>query len=184
MNRIRLRRLTREVAADEPDVTPFMNLMIVLVPVLLLSMTLTHTRVIDLELPWGAAAETLLDADSVRLEVVVNGAGFVVRDGRGEVIREIPRAGDAWDYHTLSLVMQELKRRLPEKRDVALLVTAEVSYQTLVSVMDTVRARPLTVTGAPEPTELFPVISLGDAPPAPAGGVARAAAGPLPETRS
>jgi biopolymer transport protein ExbD len=171
MNRIRQRRLDRAAAADL-DVTPFMNLMIVLVPVLLLSMTLTHTRIIDLELPWGTAAETLVDAETVRFEVVVDSAGFAVRDGRGAAIATIPRQGDAWDYRGLSDVMLALKRKVPEKRDVALLLTAEVSYQTLISVMDAVRARTALEQGAPVTMELFPVISLGDAPAEPVDGVA------------
>jgi len=164
MNRIKRRRLTRHTATEDPDVTPFMNLMIVLVPVLLLSMTLTHTRIIDLDLPWGTAAETIADAQSVRFEVIVDQRGFVVRDGNGAEIRAIPRRSSDWDYQTLSLVMQELKRRVPDKRDVTLLFAADVSYQTLVSVMDTVRAHTVDPGTGPVALELFPDITLGDAP--------------------
>jgi len=174
MNRIKRRRLTRHSVTEEPDVTPFMNLMIVLVPVLLLSMTLTHTRIIDLDLPWGTAAETIVDAESVRFEVIVDQRGFLVRDGDGAEIRAIPRQGADWDYQTLSLVMRELKRRVPDKRDVTLLFAAEVSYQTLVSVMDTVRAHTFDPGTGPVTVELFPDITLGDAP-ATTDGVASAA---------
>lgn len=173
MNRIRQHRQDR-TAAQDLDVTAFMNLMIVLVPVLLLSMTLAHTRVIDIDLPWGAAAEQLLEAEAVRIEVVIDTDGFVVRDGRGALIKSVPRQADAYDYRTLSLVMQELKRNLPEKRDIALLVSPTVSYQILVSVMDCVRAYTVSNNGTPFPVELFPVISLGDAPVEPIDGVARA----------
>jgi len=175
MNRIR-RRLLKGHETAEPDVTPFMNLMIVLVPVLLLSLTLTHTRVIDLHLPWSDAADALADPSAVRIEVIVDTDGFSVTDGTGTIIRDIPRSGQDYDYATLSLVMQKLKQELPGKRDVTLLVGADVNYQTLVSVMDSVRAHRVLENGRATVIELFPEISLGDAPAAPGGGLAAAGA--------
>ena len=70
MDRVRNRKNDHKKAA-ELDVTPFMNLMIVLVPVLLLSMVFTHTTVIDLNFPTGASADSAFDPDAVHLEVVV-----------------------------------------------------------------------------------------------------------------
>ncbi|MCZ6711056.1 MAG: biopolymer transporter ExbD, partial [Gammaproteobacteria bacterium] len=61
---MRQRKRKHSEAADI-DVTPFMNLMIVLVPVLLLSMVFTRTTVIDLNFPSGAGAETAFDPDLV-----------------------------------------------------------------------------------------------------------------------
>ena len=161
MQRIRQRRLERAATADL-DVTPFMNLMIVLVPVLLLSMTLPHTRVIELDLPWGAAEPTP-DASTVRIEVIVDGNGFIIEDGKGKVISSVPKQASGYDYQTLALVMQELKRELPDKRDVALLLAPDVNYQTLVSVMDSVRSHTGQENGGLVTRELFPEITLGDA---------------------
>ena len=48
----------------------------------------------------------------------------------------------AHDFEQLSLVMQELKRRMPEKDDITVLLQEETNYQTLVSVMDKVRSYP------------------------------------------
>ncbi len=44
-------RFYRHREEAELEVTPFMNLMVVLVPVLLLSLVFTHTTVIDLDFP-------------------------------------------------------------------------------------------------------------------------------------
>ena len=163
MNRIRKRIGKRREAADL-DVTPFMNLMIVLVPVLLLSMVFTHTSVIDLDFPTGELAAGDVDPDAVRLEVTVRAEGFVVADGRGGVIKRLPRVDGAYDYAGLSRVMQEIKRRMPEKVDVMVLLEEKTPYQTLVSVMDTVRSYPAVQHMEVVQAELFPVISLGDAP--------------------
>ena len=163
MDRVR-KRIRKHREAADLDVTPFMNLMIVLVPVLLLSMVFTHTTVIDLNFPAGEAEAGPADPDAVHLEVTVRADGFVVADGRGGVIRRVPDVDGGHDYATLSKVMQELKRRMPEKEDIMVLLEEKTPYQTLVSVMDTVRSYPAVQHMEVVQAELFPVISLGDAP--------------------
>ena len=163
MERIRKHRSHHREAADL-DVTPFMNLMIVLVPVLLLSMVFTHTTVIDLNFPTGEGAAEAFDPEAVHLEVVVKGDTLVVADGRGGTIKTISKVDGSFDFDELSLVMQELKRRMPEKQDITVLLEPETDYQTLVTIMDRVRSYPTVQNLAVVNAELFPVISLGDAP--------------------
>lgn len=163
MDRARSRRRQHKEAA-ELDVTPFMNLMIVLVPVLLLSMVFTHTTVIDLNFPSGEGAAGEFDPEAVHLEVVVYSDEIVIADGRGGTIKRVPNVASGYDFVTLSNVMQEVKRRMPDKDDIAVLLEEDATYQTMVSVMDKVRSYP-TVQGLDVvQAELFPVISLGDAP--------------------
>jgi biopolymer transport protein ExbD len=141
-----------------------MNLMIVLVPVLLLSMVFTHTTVIDLNFPTGESAGDAFESDAVHLEVVVTNDTLVVADGRGGTIKTIRRVDGEYDFAELSLVMQELKRRMPEKEDITVLLEQETDYQTLVTIMDKVRSYPIVQNLAVVNAELFPVISLGDSP--------------------
>jgi len=163
MDRVR-KRIRKHHEAADLDVTPFMNLMIVLVPVLLLSMVFTHTTVIDLNFPAGEAAAGEFDPEAVHLEVTVQADALVVADGRGGVIKTLPTVDGDYDYAALSDVMQELKRRMPEKEDIMVLLEEKTPYQTLVSVMDTVRSYPTVQHMEVVQAELFPVISLGDAP--------------------
>ena len=163
MDRVRHRKHKHQEAADL-DVTPFMNLMIVLVPVLLLSMVFTHTTVIDLNFPTGEGSSEAFDPDTVHLEVVVKNETLVVADGRGGTIKTIPKVDGTYDFAQLSLVMQELKRRMPEKQDITVLLEQETDYQTLVTIMDKVRSYPTVQNLDVVHAELFPVISLGDAP--------------------
>jgi len=162
MNRVRIRRHKHTEAADL-NVTPFMNLMIVLVPVLLLSMVFTHTTVIDLNFPTSDGASGAFDPDAVHLEVAVHDDRLVVADGRGGVIKALPKLDGEHNYAELSLVMQELKRRMPEKQDITVLLQHKTDYQTLVTVMDKVRSYPAVQALDVVQAELFPVISLGDA---------------------
>jgi biopolymer transport protein ExbD len=173
MRRIRRHHEATE-ASGEFDVSPLMNLMIVLVPVLMLSLTLTYTRVIDLDLPWSDSARGSADPAAVQLEVRVDADGFSVTDGEGTVIRDIPLARGGHDFATLALVMQNLKRELPNERDVLLLLEPAVSYQTVVSTMDSIRGYRTRVDGKDVTVELFPVISLGDVPAPADNGLAAA----------
>ncbi len=164
MDRVRIRRLKHTEAADL-NVTPFMNLMIVLVPVLLLSMVFTHTTVIDLNFPASNSNAGPIDPEAVHLEVVVYEDKLVVADGRGGTIKQLAQLEDgSHDFAQLSMVMQELKRRMPEKEDISILLEADTDYQTLVTVMDKVRSYPAVQALDVVQAELFPVISLGDTP--------------------
>lgn len=172
MDRVRKKRQKHTEAADL-DVTPFMNLMIVLVPVLLLSMVFTHTTVIDLNFPTGEAAAGDFDPEAVHLEVGVYSDRLVVADGRGGVIKKLPKIDGQHNFAELSLVMQELKRRMPDKEDITVLLEEDTNYQTLVSVMDKVRSYPAVLVLEVVQAELFPVISLGDTPTSATSGAAK-----------
>ena len=162
MKRMRRHRLKRETKADI-DVTPFMNLMIALTPVLLMSIVFTHSAVIDIDFPSNGSAESAA-VDDLHLEVEVKGDALIVQDGRGGVIKNLPSVDGHKDFAKLSLVMQEVKRRVPDKRDVMILLEPGTDYQTVVSVMDSVRSYHTMRAASYVEAELFPVISLGDTP--------------------
>ncbi len=159
-----MRRKHRRLRSEaDLDITPFMNLMIVLVPVLLLNMVFAHTTVLQLNFPNtdGSSAEELKE---LQLQVMIFDEQLVVADNQGGVIKTIPQKEAAYDYQLLGQVMQELKRRLPDKRNITIMPSSDTTYQTLVSVMDSVRSYEAVVAGNVVNAELFPDISLGDAP--------------------
>ncbi len=158
----RARRGKRDHGMPDLDVTPFMNLMIVLVPVLLLSMVFVHTTVIELSFP-AAGAVADLQPDDIHLEIRIEDTALVVADQRG-IIRRLPVHDGGHDYAGLGLVLREVKRQLPAKRDATILLAPDTDYQTLVHVVDRVRRHPAFNAGEWMTVELFPDISLGDAP--------------------
>lgn len=162
MERMRRHRKHHKQHGDI-DVTPFMNLMIALTPVLLMSIVFAHTTVLDIDFPAGNSAEPA-NAEEMHLEVVVRDDALVVSDGRGGVIKRLPLLDGAYDFANLSLVMQEVKRRVPEKREVMLLLGPDTDYQTVVAVMDGVRSYHTMRSASFVEVELFPLISLADAP--------------------
>ncbi|PLW68064.1 ExbD/TolR family protein [Pseudohalioglobus lutimaris] len=151
----------------ELDITAFMNLMIVLVPILLLGMVFSRITVVDVVLPEAAGGEP--DQPPKQLELVIRAEGMRVDYPAGILLKAIPLNEDGdQDFALLSLVLQEVKRQLVEqgieKRDITLLPEPQVDYQTIVSAMDTVRSFKALVAASMVDAALFPDISFGQAP--------------------
>lgn len=168
---MRIRRRPREDA--ELNITSFMNLMIILVPVLLMSMVFSHVTVLELTLPELSDELLESDAENQQLEVVIHADRLVVNYPSGVELRTIDQEDGQYDFATLSQVLQDVKRLLQnreqEKRDILILSQPNTDYQTLVSVMDTARSYKAVVAASVVDAELFPEIALGDAP-TPDGG--------------
>lgn len=158
----------------ELDITAFMNLMIVLVPILLLGMVFSRITVVDVMLPAGASGEDAQD-DKQQVELVIRRDSMRLDFPRGIVLKDIPMTLEGeHDFELLSLVLQEVKRQLREKgvekRAITILSEPEVDYQTIVSAMDTVRSFKALVAASVVDAALFPEISFGDAPAVVPGG--------------
>jgi biopolymer transport protein ExbD len=166
-----MRRLAKRNAEEaDVDVTSFINLVIVLVPVLLMGMVLSKITVLDLKLPdilTNPAASQ--DEPPAQLEVIVRRDYFDINYPAGIRLARIEKTvSGQYDYPKLTLHLQEIKRQLAEKniakRDIYLLSEKTIDYQTLVQVMDVVRSYRAVLATSVVNAELFPEVSLGDAP--------------------
>lgn len=163
----RLRRHAKQEA--ELNITSFMNLMIVLVPVLLLNMVFSQTAILDIKLPAGALEELQDDAkENHTIELIVRKDTMKLNYPAGIVMAEFPKKDGQYDYQALSAFLQKLKPTLEstlgEKKDILLLSEPDTSYQTIVTTMDTIRSYETVLVTDVVQAELFPDISLGDAP--------------------
>lgn len=161
----RQKRIQQEA---ELNVTSFMNLMIVLVPVLLMNMVISQLAVLNLQLPLGNS-NTAINSEDVTLEVVIRASGFeLTRTYQQQTasIVTLPKKNGEYDFQGLSLALQDVKKNVEfaDKKDISLLSEPKVNYQTLVAVMDTVRQYPAVVAASVVDAALFPDISLGEAP--------------------
>ncbi len=163
MSRIRHRHRRTPVSA-ELNITAFMNLMVVLVPFLLMTAVFSHLTILELNLPDGASKPGK-DTPGFQIQIIINKDALLVADSKGGLIKRIP-VTDKTGKHYLVLreTLKQIKARLPDKTDATILSQSDTSYETLVSVMDTVRVYPALVEGQTISAELFPDISIGDAP--------------------
>lgn len=159
------RRKHRRLQNDaELDITAFMNLMIVLVPVLLLSMVFEHTKVLELNFPELSQSEPPIDLENEQIQVIIRGASLEVASSKAGLLKRFEKFDEGYDFKGLSLFLQAVKSRVPEKSDISLLLESNIDYQSLVTTMDTVRSYQTVVVASVVEAELFPDISIGDAP--------------------
>ena len=159
---MKVRRLRKEAAHLE--ITAFINLIVVLVPFLLSTAVFTRLTVIDLSLPAQNTAVEQLKADKLQLEIVVRPESLEVGDRIGGLIQSVPNSATGHDVRALSTLIQQIKTRFPDKLDAAVLAEPNTPYDTLVQVMDAVRAGHVTQGKQVVRAELFPNIAIGDAP--------------------
>ena len=155
----RNRRLRRQPAGL--DITAFMNLIVVLVPFLLTTAVFSRLAVLELSLPAGSSGFENLKGD-LQLEVVIRRDALEVGDRMGGLLRRVENTSGGYDFQALSSLMQQLKARYPDKLAATILAEPDTSYDTLVHTMDAVRL--VRSSQAGRNLELFPEISVGDAP--------------------
>ena len=156
-------RLRRHPSAPELDITAFMNLMVVLVPFLLITAVFSHISILELNIP-PALNSADNSKETLQLEVTIRKDALEVGDRKHGLIRRIGKLEGKYDFKGLSKVLQEVKARFPDKTDAAILAETDIPYEVLIQTMDATRAVPVLEADKVVQAELFPDISIGDAP--------------------
>ena len=162
---IRSRRGGRRIIeAAELNITAFMNLMVILVPFLLITAVFSRLAILELNLPASSTEPADPQELTFQLEIIVRADKIEVGDRNVGALGIYPNTVDGYDYEALSTKLTEIKDSYPEKTDAAILLESEIAYDTLVQVMDRVRVAELVEDEGVTRRDLFPDISIGDAP--------------------
>lgn len=147
----------------ELDITTFLNLMVVLIPFLLISAVFSRVTIMELTVPTGAGGA--VSKPNFTIEVIIRDLGLEIADG-STVLAAIPKKDAQHDMQKLSEILLRLKAEYPEKEDATVLMEPKIAYDNLIQVMDAVRGTEIRTAGsvAMQRVELFPHISIGDAP--------------------
>ncbi|HEU0224217.1 MAG TPA: biopolymer transporter ExbD [Steroidobacteraceae bacterium] len=151
----------RHKEAPDLDTTTFMNLMVVLVPFLLITAVFSRITIVELDLPSAQSAAP--SQPTFRVEVVVRENGLEIMDGVN-VIAALPKVDQDYDLAKLSEYLVEIKRQYPAKEDASVLLEPDIEYDHLIQVMDVVRGVDTHDGLHAMRADLFPSISIGDAP--------------------
>ena len=148
----------------ELNITAFMNLMVILVPFLLITAVFSRVAVLELNLP-GPSTEPVNPHElTFQLEVIVRAGQIEVGDRNVGALGIYPNTDEGYDYEALSQKLSEIKRSYPETTEAAILLESAIPYDTLVQVMDRVRVEETIRDRRILRSDLFPDISIGDAP--------------------
>jgi biopolymer transport protein ExbD len=157
----------------ELNITAFMNLMVVLVPFLLMTAVFSQVSILNMNLPTGASEELPTEEEPPKaLEVVLRADRFDVLERNSGLLKSIANTELGYDYVGLNTFLQQVKTHPEFNTDtgITLLMEMDTEYDALIQTMDAVRLIALEESeqdkdGNTIHGELFPNISMGDAPP-------------------
>jgi len=146
------------------NITAFMNLMVVLVPFLLITAVFSRMTILELNLPAGGPPPPAAQ-QSFELEVVVRKDRIEVADRNSGLLGRYPARSEGHDFENLREKLKAIKAEYPEVVNATILLEPDIAYEVVVQTMDVVRTFPAEQGGRTVQAELFPEISVGDAPP-------------------
>jgi biopolymer transport protein ExbD len=154
----------RDQETAELNITAFMNLMVILVPFLLITAVFSRLAILELNLPGSSTEPVDPQEQTFQLEIIVREDKIEVGDRNQGLLGIYPNTADGYDYPAVEKKLAELKERYPEKTDASILLEQDIEYNTLVQVMDLVRVAETVEDDSVVRSDLFPDISIGDAP--------------------
>jgi biopolymer transport protein ExbD len=149
---------------NDLNIVPMIDMMVILVFFLLFTAVFSNTHILELNLP--APNSSVPDLPKgLNLEVIVRKNVIDVADRGTGVLRSVPRnvAGE-YDYESLSAFLRDVKAKYPAVLNASVLLESDIPYDVLVQTMDTTRVWLNTEGLTLQRIELFPDISVGDAP--------------------
>jgi biopolymer transport protein ExbD len=158
-------RLHKRHDTAEINLTSMIDMMTILVFFLLVHGGFIRLAMLELNLPASQSAPSQ-EPPTFQLEITVRESGIEVGDRSAGVLSRIDNTADGYDLAKLTEYLSKVKRQFPDKSDATLLLEPDIQYDALVAVMDRMRvAEQLdAANGRVLRTELFPDISIGDAP--------------------
>ncbi len=127
------------------DMTPMMNMLIILISFLVTMVVFTQLAVIKFNLPPSGPGEagTQSAADTathpeVDITLVVSENGFQVI-GEGRKLDPIPKGAQGYDFPRLGQFMKRLKEEYPSAESVVMLIDSNIVYQDIITSMDVLR---------------------------------------------
>jgi len=150
---------------EDIDVTPLLNVMVVLIAFLIFSAVFTRITIQELVLPTQGGGNAASDKPIVTIEVIVRDKALEVSDGKS-ILATIPKVGGKYDIHRLSEILMQFKQEHSDKQDANILLEPDIEYESMIQVMDAVKIAEIRKEGQSniQRVPLFPQVSLGDAP--------------------
>jgi len=127
------------------DVTPIMNILVILIPFLVSMAVFTQIATINFSLPptieGNEAEEEEKNNDEEKpldITIAITDKGFILT-GTNQVMPPILKKGGKYDLKTLDKLLRAIKLRYPKQEDIVLLVEQAVFYEDIIQVMDLCR---------------------------------------------
>jgi biopolymer transport protein ExbD len=142
---------------------PMIDIFTVLVTFLLMTAVFSRTVILQMDLP-AAQTEFREPPPGLQIEVMVRKDLLQVADRNTGPLATLPNTASGPNYEGLTDYLKRVKAKFPQKTDASILLEPDTTYDTVVQVMDRVRVFEVKQGLNTVQAELFPDISMGDAP--------------------
>ncbi len=148
---------------NDLNIVPMIDMMVILVFFLLFTAVFSNTNILELNLPAPNSSVPELPK-GLNLEIIVRQNLVEIADRNSGVLRTLPKKAGEYDYKGLSEFLQFVKSKYPDTLAASVLLEPNIPYDVLVQTMDNTRVWQNVVGAGIQNVELFPDISVGDAP--------------------
>jgi len=145
------------------NLTSMIDMFTILVFFLLVHGGFVRLAILELNLPKSQSTAEATPPE-FQLEITVRREGIEIGDRATGTLSRIAKTDDDYHLDQLSDYLVKVKEQFPDKSDATLLLEPDVSYELLIAVMDKVRVHNQRDGKDFSRAELFPEISIGDAP--------------------
>ncbi|MBT5875014.1 MAG: hypothetical protein HOH43_16470 [Candidatus Latescibacteria bacterium] len=159
---------THTEEADELDLTPYMNFVMILIPVIMASSEYTKLAMIPIDLPSTGPSSQAGDPNApppeevakLSLAVSITSQGFTITSEKAR-LPIIPLKGTEFDYEDLTAKLWALKQQVrgqfPDENDIVIASAQDVKYEVIIKTMDATR---VFMEDGIRPKMMFPNVSL------------------------
>ena len=126
----------------ELNVTPVMNVFLILVPFLLLTAVFVRVAVLELSLPSLSKKSTQskqVQPQQLVLNFLTIGPDGFQLKSKGMNFPKIPLKDGKYDFETLAKQLKQIKQKYEASEDVIIAPDSQIRYEIIVHVMDTCR---------------------------------------------
>lgn len=130
----------RNLEAEDLNITPVMNIFLILVPFMLLTAVFVKISILEFSLPNSEeqATEQQSEEKPVVTILVITDAGFELKT-KDLKIPIIAKKEDAFDFGTLVEKLTAVKQKHQKSEDIIIAPQAAIKYATIIKVMDRCR---------------------------------------------
>lgn len=128
-----------QIDTIDPDMTPVMNLFMVLIPFLMSMAVFTQLAIIEFSLPpsqaEGGDTEQTKELD---ISIIVTQKGFRIV-GTGKKLDLVPKVRGKYQTEQLHVLLKAIKFQYPSQTSVVLVFEANILYDDIIKFMDICR---------------------------------------------
>lgn len=140
------KRPSRLVENIDLDVTPVMNMFIILIPFLVSMAVFAHLAILPFTLPPAAGQGSGPKPEDLKLTVTMTARGITLSMGEN-VLDSIPVAGQGYDYEALTAALVRQRPGLGHQDEVVIAVDDGIIFDKVVRCMDHCRDAGFTKIG-------------------------------------